>query len=53
MNTQFVQLSGNPDLVLQRKGNVLGLGAVAKGGIIDFNRLSLVQSFLASVKPLE
>ena len=37
MDTQLIQLLGNPDLILHREGNVLGLGTIPKGGIVDFN----------------
>jgi len=43
MDTQFIQLPNNPNLVLYREGNVLSLGTIPEGGIVDLEGIGGVQ----------
>jgi hypothetical protein len=39
MDAQFIQLLGNPYLVLHGEGDILCLGSISKGGIVNLNRV--------------
>src|SRR4030043_514929 len=50
MNSQFIQLLGNPDLILDRKRNVFCLRTIAEGGVVKFYRIGMNQSKISLIK---
>jgi hypothetical protein len=43
MDTQFIQLPGNPNLVFHREGYVFSLGTVPEGRVVNVDRIGTVQ----------
>src|SRR2546428_3312105 len=52
VGAQFVQLLGDHDLVLGRERDVLGLRAVAQGGVVDFDWARVVR-FHLTLSPIQ